>query len=226
MAIEIIPQAKTCTKCGESKPPSAFSPKSCYCKPCNAERAREYHARNKDRANASARAWKAANPQRVSEYNREHYAENLDHNRNRYAAWALENSDGRRLYMRRWYDANPGKHAQYNRARANDQTRLENAIRCRIWYGITRGSKAGRRTMDVLGFTTPELMRHLERQFSPGMTWKNYGKWHVDHIVPLSSFEYSTPDEPAFKVAWALTNLRPLWATDNLAKGAKRLTLL
>lgn len=58
------------------------------------------------------------------------------------------------------------------------------------------------------------------------MTWDNFGDWHIDHILPLSSFNYSTPDEPDFKSAWALTNLRPIWAKENLEKGAKRLTLL
>lgn len=52
------------------------------------------------------------------------------------------------------------------------------------------------------------------------------GEWHIDHIIPKSSFDYQTPDDDAFKAAWALTNLRPLWSSENLRKKAKRLHLI
>jgi 5-methylcytosine-specific restriction endonuclease McrA len=50
--------------------------------------------------------------------------------------------------------------------------------------------------------------------------------WHIDHIIPISSFSFSSPEDPEFKAAWALTNLRPLWAAQNISKGAKREVLL
>lgn len=52
------------------------------------------------------------------------------------------------------------------------------------------------------------------------------GEWHVDHIVPLSSFDFATPDDPGFKAAWALTNLRPLWGLENMRKHAQRTHLI
>lgn len=78
----------------------------------------------------------------------------------------------------------------------------------------------------MLGYSQQELAEHLERQFSKGMGWANMGKWHIDHIVPLASFDITGPECPEFKAAWALTNLRPLWAEDNLRKRAKRTHLL
>jgi hypothetical protein len=78
----------------------------------------------------------------------------------------------------------------------------------------------------LLGYTIAELRTHLERQFLPGMSWHNMGKWHIDHIVPLASFTITGPDDPELKRAWALPNLRPLWARDNIAKGAKTTSLL
>jgi len=63
-------------------------------------------------------------------------------------------------------------------------------------------------------------MSHLESMFVDGMSWENYGGgWHVDHILPLSSFEYETTDDDSFKTAWALSNLQPLWASENISKG-------
>lgn len=76
------------------------------------------------------------------------------------------------------------------------------------------------------GFTIPELKRHLERQFDRRMTWQSFcaGDIHIDHIRPLASFDLANPEE--LRAAWTITNLRPLWKPDNLAKGAKRTHLL
>jgi Zn ribbon nucleic-acid-binding protein len=70
----------------------------------------------------------------------------------------------------------------------------------------------------MVGYTLQELMDHLENQFQPGMTWKNYGEWHIDHIAPLSEFKCDSVDSLIFKKAWALENLQPLWARDNARK--------
>lgn len=88
-------------------------------------------------------------------------------------------------------------------------------------------NKAGRSWKSLVPYTLDDLRSHLERQFTKGMTWNNYGSfWHVDHIIPLYSFTYSTPEEPDFKAAWALTNLRPMRAIENMKKGPKRTLLL
>jgi len=89
-------------------------------------------------------------------------------------------------------------------------------------FHMLRGTKARRKTVDLLGYGTAELMAHVERQFLPGMTWQNIGEWHIDHIVPLASFKITGPDDPELRRAWALSNLRPLWADDNKRKSAKR----
>lgn len=71
----------------------------------------------------------------------------------------------------------------------------------------------------ILPFKISDLMIRLESMFKPGMTWENYGKWHVDHIIPDCNFNYTTYNDPGFKQSWALTNLQPLWAKENLSKG-------
>jgi hypothetical protein len=76
-----------------------------------------------------------------------------------------------------------------------------------------------------LGYTIEELMSHLEKQFTEGMTWENYGEWHVDHIKPMSSFKFESVDDPEFKECWKLENLQPLWEEDNLSKGPRYLSI-
>jgi hypothetical protein len=93
-------------------------------------------------------------------------------------------------------------------------------------YAALREKKAGRKWETVVGYTVSDLMRHLERQFSKGMTWENMGEWHIDHIIPKAAFIYETEQDEGFKATWALTNLRPLWAIMNQRKHAKRTLLL
>jgi hypothetical protein len=78
----------------------------------------------------------------------------------------------------------------------------------------------------LLGYTIADLKRHLERQFTKGMSWDNAGQWHIDHILPLASFSFTATDDPEFRAAWAITNLRPFWAIPNMKKHAKREHLL
>ena len=87
-------------------------------------------------------------------------------------------------------------------------------------------SKGGQSWQALVGYSIAELCVHIERQFLPGMTWENRKDWHVDHITPLSSFEYTKPTDPEFRRAWALPNLRPLWARDNIRKSGRRTHLL
>ena len=89
-----------------------------------------------------------------------------------------------------------------------------------------REMKAGRSWESLVGYTVDDLMRHLERQFDKGMTWENRGEWHIDHIVPLSGFSYETAECAEFKAAWAITNLRPLWASENMRKNDRRTHLI
>lgn len=87
-------------------------------------------------------------------------------------------------------------------------------------------SKRSRNWESLVGYTLAELKTHIERQFTRGMSWENYGDWHVDHIVPVASFQWRSADDDGFTACWALSNLRPLWAGDNRRKKNKRLYLL
>ena len=78
------------------------------------------------------------------------------------------------------------------------------------------------KTLDLVGCSTEFLREYLERQFKDGMSWENYGSWHIDHIIPLSSANNS---EEINKLCH-YSNLQPLWAHENLSKGGKIITVL
>lgn len=88
--------------------------------------------------------------------------------------------------------------------------------------------KAGVTTEQILGYTREELLTHIERQFTKGMSWEKLlsGEIHIDHIIPVSHFKCASVHDPEFKACWSLGNLRPMWAKDNLSKQDKILTLL
>lgn len=75
------------------------------------------------------------------------------------------------------------------------------------------------RTFHLLGYARSDLIRRIESTFSEGMSWENYGEWHIDHIVPISHYISSGETDP--KVINALSNLMALWAADNISKGGK-----
>jgi hypothetical protein len=96
--------------------------------------------------------------------------------------------------------------------------KIKISLRTRLHHAIKTGAKAGSAVRD-LGCSIPEFKSHIEAQFQPGMTWENWGDWHLDHIKPLSSFDLTDRDQ--FLVACHYTNYQPLWAADNFAKSAK-----
>lgn len=83
----------------------------------------------------------------------------------------------------------------------------------------TAVNKGGGKVFEILGYSLASLQKHLESQFQPGMTWANYGEWHIDHRTPASWFTYANVQDDQFRQCWALENLQPKWAAENISKG-------
>lgn len=116
--------------------------------------------------------------------------------------------DERRIYKRKW-----------DRAKMKDPLhRLGNNIRGNMHHAL-KAKKDGRKWENLVGYTLQDLINHIDLLLNDGMTWENYGEWHIDHITPKSWFKYDTTDHPAFIECWALTNLQPKWKVDNIRKG-------
>ena len=116
------------------------------------------------------------------------------------------------------------KYCEDNCLHNHPQRKLQNNIA----HGVRRSLRSIKqrktnKTFTLLGYTKNELTIHLESHFTEenGYTWDNMGEWHIDHIRPVSSFDFDSTDHPDFKKCWALDNLQPLWASDNCSKGAK-----
>lgn len=89
----------------------------------------------------------------------------------------------------------------------------------RKMMGYISGDRKSSQSIKLLPYTPEEFVAHIERMFLDGMTWENHGEWHIDHIVPIAHLIKNGVTDPA-KVN-CLSNLRPVWASDNLRKGDK-----
>lgn len=97
-----------------------------------------------------------------------------------------------------------------NRVSMNFSRRMRKAL---------NSDKSGMSWESLVGYSLKDLKLHLEQLFSDGMSWDNYGLWHIDHIKPVSLFDLSLQDD--FDTCWSLDNLQPLWASENRKKSNK-----
>lgn len=95
---------------------------------------------------------------------------------------------------------------------------LRNRLNRALKYNYKHSS-----VVELLGCSINFLKQHLENKFKPGMSWSNYGQWHIDHIKPCALFDLSIPEQQ--KICFNYRNLQPLWAKDNLSKGSKYINL-
>lgn len=217
-----------------------------YCVNCAKEvkraKDREYAAANREQAAEKSRLWHAANKGRASSRKRDERANNPDVHKERDLERYQRDGEAIRARARSYYannrdkvlarmstDAGRAYSREAMRVKMRDPAfRLHSNISGQIRDSLV--DKRGRGWEALLGYSTDVLHNHLERQFLPKMSWGNYGKgegkWHVDHIVPRDAFNLTSEVDDEFRACWALTNLRPLWGVDNIAKGNKRLHLL
>jgi len=125
-----------------------------------------------------------------------------------------------RAWRREWANARQRTHGKkiYAMRMARPNERIAACLRARMKNTI-KGICFSARTQELLGISLQGFKNHLEEKFSEGMNWVNHGKWHADHIVPLSSFDLSREEE--LKKAFHYTNVQPLWAHQNLQKYTK-----
>jgi hypothetical protein len=101
------------------------------------------------------------------------------------------------------------------------QFRIKTRLRGRIWMAVHKiyGEKTS--TIDLVGCTMEEFRRHIESLWLPGMSWENYGRrgWHIDHRKACARFDLTDPEQQ--RACFHFSNTQPLWAWDNLSKGAR-----
>lgn len=101
--------------------------------------------------------------------------------------------------------------------RQDPDIKSRNALRARVRTALKKYRISDK---ELFGCSQSQLRRHISIQFVKGMSWDNYGGvWHIDHIIPVSAYNLRNPDE--VKKLCNYSNLRPMWAEDNLSKGPR-----
>ena len=170
---------------------------------------KEYRLKNKERLNAYRRKWLKG--EEAQKKKKEYYLKTREKQLQYWVEYRKKpkNKKKFKLYFKNWIN---------NRLKTNPSFKLKLQLSHRIYMAL-KGVAKSKKTKELLGCTIEEFWIHLEKSFKPGMTRKNYGKWHVDHILPCVSFDLTKPEEQA--KCFHYTNLQPLWASENLAKGSK-----
>ncbi len=125
-------------------------------------------------------------------------------------------------HLSNYYKLNPKKR-YYNKEKQNN--RYHNN---KVTFNFSRrmrkslnGIKESKSWESLVNYKLEDLKKHLEKQFKEGMSWDNYGEWHIDHIIPVSNFIIDSVESEEFKKCWDLNNLQPLWADENIKKSNK-----
>lgn len=151
----------------------------------------------------SNKRYSQKNKKRLSEYYSKWQKENYERLKNYRSEWRKDNEKNKER-ARNWHK---------KRIDSDPFFKLSHNIRTALWTNLKeRGYVKYKSTMELLGYSVEELIQHLENKFTPQMNWDNYGEWHVDHIVPLSSINENPTSEDVLEL-WALNNLQPLWGS-------------
>ena len=153
---------------------------------------------------------------------------NKEYMSNKSKNWYEENKERRKQYLKEYREKNIDKirktkrDYERNRKASDPLYKLITNFRTAIWTVLKESNvdKYGH-YFDILQYTPEELINHLEKQFVPDMTWDNYGIWHVDHKLPITSFDIQEMGDEEFMKCWCLDNLQPMWGEENIRKSNK-----
>jgi hypothetical protein len=153
---------------------------------------------------------------------------NKEYMSNKSKNWYEENKERRKQYLKEYREKNIDKirktkrDYERNRKASDPLYKLITNFRTAIWTVLKESNvdKYGH-YFDILQYTPEELIIHLEKQFKDDMTWDNYGIWHVDHKLPITSFDIQEMGDEEFMRCWCLDNLQPMWGEENIRKSNK-----
>lgn len=230
----------TCVECATPKPIREFAEEKTLrlghratCRACRSAQARKRRLCNLEESRAKDRARYASNPEKFCARRRAFHAANKE----KFRQWRIDTKAARSKRRKELREANL---AEFNRkqrayiARRKEKrreyllrheaknpnrkikSRLSSRIRCAL---KATGVKKLAKTTELIGCSIEAFRLHLQSLFKPGMSWANYGAWHIDHEKPCARFNLREPEQQ--RECFNFKNLQPLWAAENLSKGAR-----
>lgn len=218
-----------CKKCNQEKIETDFSEKrKTWCKLCVKDYNTIYRNNNKDKYKKhkqteeykqKSKQYKQQTKLHIQEWGKEYFIKNKDK-------------------IMEYRQNNKEKILKTNRKRNTERIATEPSFKLRVlisaYLRSTFKKKNKESMLKHLPYTLDELKFHIESQFESWMSWANHGRyypkiwndndqntwtWQIDHIIPHSIFKYESIQDENFKKCWALENLRPLSAKQNVLDG-------
>jgi len=232
---------KRCSRCGQILPKEMFSKRKasrdgpqCWCRKCMRTHRTAYYQKNREQKANYMKDYYQKYKEKILIRQVDYYWDHKEERRTYYLKHKRQRADYLKDYYQKnkrkildkhkdYYQKNKDKRLAYYRSRykRDPKFRLNHIMSVDINKSIKR-NKSGRKWERLVGYTLEDLMRHLESRFEPEMNWNNYGSvWEIDHIRPISSFNFTKPEDEDFKKCWSLENLQPLRKEENRRKGAR-----
>ena len=161
-----------------------------------------YNQKNKEKLQIAQKKYREKNNEILKIYRKKYREQNKENTKIYHKKYQKKNQNE--------YNKNKRKVNTLFKLRCNLSTRTNIALKNKKYI-------KSKTTLDMLGCDLDTAKAHLEKQFTKGMSWENYGEWHIDHIIPCASVK---TEEELIKL-FHYTNLQPLWAADNMSKGKK-----
>lgn len=198
---------KVCTKCKRNNDKK-------LCTNCNIVKSKlDFSFKNKAKGQLQAYCKKCAYETKKGKY--------TDYNKKYHEEYRVENREKLSKNHAEYFQKNKEKINEKARAKRkiNEQFRIANNLRSRV-SKVLSGVIGREKTMEMLGCTLEDFKKHIESQWLDWMTWENHGpKWHIDHIVPVASFDLTKSEER--RKCFHYKNMQPLPAKLNLSKNKK-----
>lgn len=159
---------------------------------------------------------------------KKYYESNKEKISKYYFEWKKNKKEHLKEYHKKWREENKEKWRETKRnyektRKSNDPLyKLIANFRTAIYTVLKENNlnKYGH-YFEILQYSPEQLVEHLEKQFVDGMTWENYGEWHVDHKLPITYFNFKEVGDEEFLKCWGLDNLQPMWGDENIKKSNK-----
>lgn len=180
-------------------------------------------------SNNRTKEWRSKNIDKVLQYGRDKYIKTREERINYSKKYRAENPDKVKEYRNEYNRTHKEELKEKRKIYCRDKYKTD--VTYRIRHSMSHRfrdavvlKQQGRSWNEYVDYSVDDLLTHLEKQFVDGMSWDNYGEWHIDHRIPIASFDLTNVEQ--IKDCWSLSNLQPLWAIDNMKKKDKVLYLV
>lgn len=216
---------KTCTKCGRELDESCFYKNKknkdglAYdCKDCRKKYMNTDYA---ERGKELSKIYAENNAEKLREYNKVYYRNNAEKIKANAGKYYRENREHYKELNEKYRKEKSDYYKNYEKNHRERRKELwqEKKIDLNLHKSVIdslKNNKPNYWCYTVLDYNYEQLRQHLELQFTPEMSWDNYGLvWEIDHIIPKNQFQFESYNDLQFKQCWSLSNIRPILKSDN-----------